>query len=88
MSTVSPRGYSKTVYDFENLRRQLPSGVVDGGAALEDQLGDGNDGIAVLEEVFDDGRERFGGVERGVVEQDDAAGVDLGCYALRNLTCC
>jgi len=75
------------VYDFEKSRRQLPSGVVDGVIPLYNQLRDGDDGIAVLEEVFDDGRERFGGVERGVVEQDDAAGIDLCCDALRNFAC-
>ena len=55
--------------------------MVDGVGRVEDQLADGHHGVAIVDEAAEDGGEGLRRVQRGVVEQDDAAGLDLGCYA-------
>ena len=53
----------------------LPPGVVDGkvGPVLpgEDELADGDHLVAVLEQIFQNTGQSLGGVEGGVVEEDD-----------------
>ena len=66
-------------------RRALPPGVVDGVGLGEDDLGDGHEGIALLEQIFDDAGQGLRGVLGGVVEQDDGAGADLGGDPLGDL---
>ena len=66
-------------------RRTLPPGVVDGIFSVEQDLGDGEEGIAVLEELFQDGGKRFRSVLGGVVEQHDGAGLHLGGHPLGDL---
>ena len=56
--------------------------MIDGVFAVEDQLRDGDDGIAVLDERFQDRGQGLGCVQRGVVEQNDAAVGHLACDAL------
>ena len=58
-------------------RRKLPAGVVNGVGRVEDELGDGEDGVAVVDEVGEDSGQRLRRVEGGVVEQHDAAGCTL-----------
>ena len=60
------------------LRRELPAGVVDGVGRGENELGDGEDGVAVVDEVGEDSGQRLRRVEGGVVEQHDAARLHLG----------
>ena len=59
------------------LRRKLSAGVVDGAGRGEDELGDGEDGVAVVDEAGEDSGQRLRCVEGGVVEQHDAAGCTL-----------
>lgn len=67
-------------------RRTLPPRVVDGVGLGEDDLGDWDEGIAVLEQALDNARQGLRGVFGGVVEQDDGAGTDLGGHPLGDLT--
>lgn len=64
------------------LRRKLPAGVVNGVGRVEDELGDGEDGVAVVDEVGEDSGQRLRRVEGGVVEQHDAARLYLGGHPL------
>ena len=64
----------------------LPAGVVDGILPAEEDLRDGDEGIALLEEGLDDGGQGLRGMEGGVVEQDDGAGLDLGGHPLDDLS--
>ena len=52
--------------------------MIDGVGGLQDQLGDGNDGVAVVDEIFQNTRQRLRCVECRVVEQHNAAGLHLG----------
>jgi len=63
-------------------RRELPAGVVDGVGLWQDQPGDGHHSVAIVDEAGEDGGQRLRRVQRGVVEQHDAAGLDLGGHAL------
>ena len=58
-----------------SFRRTLAAGVVDGVVravfAGEDQLADGKDVIALLDQILQNSRQGFRGVEGGVVEEDD-----------------
>ena len=60
--------------------------MVDGVRSSEDNLGDGNKGIALLKQGLDDGGQGLRGMEGGVVEQDDGAGLDLGGHPLDDLS--
>ena len=62
-------------------RRELPAGVVDGVGRIEDQLTDGYNGIPVVDQAVEDGRQGLRRVQRSVVEQHDAPRLHLGCYA-------
>lgn len=62
-------------------RRELPAGVVDGVGRIEDQLTDGHNGIPVVDQAVEDGRQSLRRVQRSVVEQHDAPRLHLGCYA-------
>lgn len=62
-------------------RRELPAGVVDGVGRIEDQLTDGHNGIPVVDQAVEDGRQGLRRVQRSVVEQHDAPRLHLGCYA-------
>lgn len=66
-------------------RRALPAGVVNGVFPGEDDLRDGDEGVALLKESLDDGGQGLWGVQGGVVEQDDGAGLDLGGHPPDNL---
>lgn len=71
-------GQQSRVFCLQGLRRTLPPGVVDGIVAGEDDLGNGDEGIALLQQAFDDAGQRLGGVLGGVVKQDDGTGTDSG----------
>ena len=64
------------------LRGALAAGVVDGVLPGEEDLGDGDEGVALLEKGLDDSGQGLGGVEGGVVEQDDGAGLNLAGHPL------
>lgn len=63
-------------------RRELPTGVVDGVGLGQDQPGDGHHSVAIVDEAGEDGGQRLRCMQRSVVEQHDAAGLDLGGHAL------
>lgn len=63
-------------------RRELPAGVVNGVGLGQDQPGDGHHSVAIVDEAGEDGGQRLRRVQRGVVEQHDAAGLDLGGHTL------
>lgn len=65
--------------------RTLPPGVVDGILPGENDLGDGHEGIALLEEGLEDSGQGLRRMEGGVVEQDDGARLNLGGHPLDNL---
>ena len=52
--------------------------MADGAGRGEDELGDGEDGVAVVDEAGEDSGQRLRCVEGGVVEQHDAARLYLG----------
>ena len=56
--------------------------MVDGVGRFEDQLADGDHSIAVIDEAVQNGGQSLRCMQRGVVEQDDAARLDLGGHAL------
>ena len=64
------------------LHRELSSRVVDGVGDLQDQLADGQHGVALVDEMLQNAGQRLRRVERGVVEQHDAARLDLGGHPL------
>lgn len=59
--------------------------MVNGVITGQDDLGDGDEGISLLEQGLDDDGQGLRSVERGVVEQDDGARLDLGGHPLGNL---
>ena len=61
--------------------------MVDGVGGLQDQLGDGNDGVAVVDEATENGGEGLRRVERGVVEQHDAPRLYPGGHPLADGLC-
>lgn len=58
--------------------------MVDGVGGGEEELGDGDYGVAVADEGLQNGRQRLRRVKGGVVEENDAAGAHLGTNALGN----
>ena len=56
----------------------MVDGVVGAAGPREDQLADGDDVVALLQEVFQNRGEGLGGVEGGVVEEDDGTRPHLG----------
>ena len=52
--------------------------MVDGIVSLQNHLGDGQEGISLLQEILDDAGEGLRGMLGGVVEQDDGARADFG----------
>ena len=52
--------------------------VVDGIFTIQDNLGDGQKGVAIFQQGFDDTGQGLGGVLGGVVEQYDGAGTFYG----------
>ena len=68
-------------------RRELPAGVVDGVGRIEDQLTDGHNGIPVVDQAVEDGRQGLRRVQRSVVEQHDAPRLYLGRHSLVDGIC-
>ena len=60
------------------LRRELPPRVVDGVVTCQDQLADGQHGVALVDEILQNPRQRLRRVEGGIVEQHDAPRLHLG----------
>ena len=56
--------------------------MVDGVVPRQDQLADGHHGVAVVDEVFQDPRQRLRRVQRRIVKQHDAPRLHLGCHPL------
>ena len=65
----------------------LSSCVVDIGVAGEQDLGYGDDGVAVLLQRLDDPGQGLRRMFGGVVEEDDAAGTDVFQHPLLDLLC-
>ena len=62
----------------------LSAGVVNGVLSVQNHLGDGDEGIALLKQRLDDAGKCLGGVECGVMEQDNRSGLDPGRDPLCN----
>lgn len=62
--------------------RKLSACVIDGVGGGEEELGDGDYGVAVADEGFQNGGQRLRRVEGSVVEQDDAASAHLSTNPL------
>ena len=69
------------------LCRTLSAGVVDGIVPGEDDLGNGDEGVAFLKQTLNDTGQSLRGVFCGIVEQDDGAGTDLACDPLGDVRC-
>ncbi len=65
--------------------RPLAAGVVLAGVALEQDLGDGDDGVAVGLQGFNDPGQSLWRVLSGIVEEDDAPGADIFQHPLLDL---
>ena len=63
----------------------LAAGVVDGGLALKQNLGDGDNGITLGLQGFDDAGQSLGCVLGGIMEEDDAAGAHILQHPLLDL---
>ena len=63
---------------FTRFRRELAAGMVDGIVPRQDQLADGHHRITVIDEIFQDPRQRLRCMKRSVMEQHDAARLHLG----------
>lgn len=63
----------------------LSSGVVLVGVASEKDLGDGDDGVAVGLQGFNDPRQSVWRVLSGIVEEDDAPGAHILQHPLLDL---
>ena len=61
--------------------------MVDGVIPVQNQLGNGDELISLLKQCLDDGRQGFRGVQGGVMEQHNGAGLDLGGDPLGNFSC-
>ena len=61
--------------------------MVDGVGGLQDQLGDGNNGVAFVDEATENGGEGLRRVESGVVEQHDAPRLYPGGHPLADGLC-
>ena len=66
--------------------RTLASCVVDGVFPGEDHLGDGHKGVPLLKQTLDDVRQGLRGMEGGVMEENDGAGLYLAGHPLGDLT--
>ena len=66
------------------LRRKLSAGVVDGAGRGEDELGDGEDGVAVVDEVGEDSGQHLRRMEGRVVKQHNAAGRHMLRYPAKD----
>ena len=64
------------------LCRELPPRVVDGVVSCQDQLADGQHGVALVDEVLQNAGQRLRRMQRGVVEQHDAPRLHLGRHPL------
>lgn len=60
------------------LRGELPPRVVDGIVPRQDQLTDGQHGVALVDEVLQNPRQRLRRMKGRIVEQHDTAGLHLG----------
>ena len=63
---------------FCRLCRALPPGMVNGVVTGEDQSGDGEEGVALLQKGLQNGRQGLRRVFGGIVEQDDGTGLHFG----------
>ena len=74
--------YYFSLFRGVRLCRELSACVVNGVGRVEDQLGDRYNGVAIVDKAGEDGRQGLRRVQRGVVEQDDAPWLHLGCHPL------
>ena len=63
----------------------LPACMVNGVLPFQDDLGNGDEGIAFLQQMLNNTRQSFGSILRRVVEQDNAAGLHFGSHSLGNV---
>ena len=63
----------------------LAAGMVDGIFSGEDDLRDGNKGVALLKKGLDNSGQGFRGVECRIVKQNNGPRLDLGRHPLYNL---
>ena len=61
--------------------------MVDGVISGENDLGDGDEGIALLQQALDNTGQSFGCVLGSVMKQDDGAGADLGGDSFGDVGC-
>ena len=60
--------------------------MVDGVLPFQDDFRNGDEGIAFLQQTFNDTRQGFGSVLSSIMEQDNGAGLDFTCYSFRYFT--
>ena len=58
--------------------------MVNGVLPFQNDLRNGDKGVAFLQQIFNNARQRFRGVFRCIVEQDNTPGLDFGGYSLCN----
>ena len=73
--------------EFSSSGGELPAGVVDGVFPLQDELGDGYQVIAVLDQRLEDAGQSLWGVEGGIVEQADGPALYPLRYPLGDFAC-
>ena len=66
---------------FQGLFRALSPGMVDGVLPFQDDFRNGDEGIAFLQQTFNDTRQGFGSVLSSIMEQDNGAGLDFTCHS-------
>ena len=60
----------------------LPACMVNGVLPFQDDLRNGNEGIALLKQIFNNTRQCFGSVFRSIVEQHNGTRLDFARHAL------
>ena len=78
--------YKEARRTLHNVKMHLPpalsAGTVDEAVAVQQDLRHGDDAVAVRKQRVQDSRQRLGGMLGGVMEEHDAAGLDLVKHAV------
>ena len=79
MARCKQRAISRTSFGA------LSPGMIDGVLPFQNDLRNGDERVALLQQVFNDAWQRLRSVLRCIVEQNDTSGLDFGGYSLGNI---
>ena len=67
------------------LSRALPAGMIDGVLPFQNDLRNGDKGVSLLQQAFNDPRQRLRGVLGSIVEQHNRPGAHLAGHPFGNV---